>query len=143
MAGGLALGVFLALQPLPFQMIAAAVLACWFRVNLTIAIAACWITNPVTAGPLFLSMREVGEFLGATLPLGPVKGLLPDAAGLRGASQLLTATVLCGALGALIAYGGVFVLWSSIEQYVIPKTRERLIDYRDRRTERILTKKSK
>src|SRR5690606_5693368 len=65
-AGGTALGVFVALIPLPFQMIIAAALAMWLRVNLLIAVVAVWITNPLTMPPVLffcyrLGMRLMGR----------------------------------------------------------------------------------
>ena len=50
LAGGLAVGVFIALTPTPgVQMILAAMAAIALRVNLPVAVAACWVTNPATA----------------------------------------------------------------------------------------------
>ena len=63
-AGGLALGLFIAFTPtIPFQMFLCALGALFFRVNLPIALAACWITNPVTAVPIYLAERRLGKHL--------------------------------------------------------------------------------
>ena len=51
-AGGVAIGLFCAWVPIPFQMVLAAILAIIFSVNMPIPIALVWITNPVTM-PVF------------------------------------------------------------------------------------------
>lgn len=63
-SGGLALGVFLSLTPtIPLQMIMAACGALYFRLNLPIALAACWISNPVTMAPIYLTSWKLGRFI--------------------------------------------------------------------------------
>lgn len=54
-ARGVGLGVFAGVVPLPMQMALAAVLAIAFRANVAAAVAATWITNPLTFVPI-LSM---------------------------------------------------------------------------------------
>lgn len=64
LAGGLSLGLFVAFTPtIPFQMLLCAVAAIVMRVNLPIALAACWVTNPVTALPFYLTARQLGHCL--------------------------------------------------------------------------------
>ena len=64
LAGGLSLGMFIAFTPtIPFQMILCAMGAIVLRVNMPIGLAACWITNPVTALPVFLTARHLGQFM--------------------------------------------------------------------------------
>jgi uncharacterized protein len=60
-AGGVAIGLFTGMIPGPIQMIAAAVLAVAFRVNLPVAVAATWYTNPVTALPIYFLAFKIGE----------------------------------------------------------------------------------
>lgn len=45
---GLGLGVFCALLPVPLQMIFASVMCIWKRANIPVAVAACWLSPPVT-----------------------------------------------------------------------------------------------
>ncbi|MEM7564443.1 MAG: DUF2062 domain-containing protein, partial [Pseudomonadota bacterium] len=60
-----ALGVFCAFIPVPFQMFIAAVLAILFRVNILVAVPIVWISNPLTLGPMFYFCYLVGvEILG-------------------------------------------------------------------------------
>jgi len=72
-ARGLAVGLFFAFIPVPLQSIFAAVTCIWLRVNVLVAIAACWITNPVTAAPIVYVAHAIGAFL-----IGPTE-LPPDA----------------------------------------------------------------
>ncbi|HOK66448.1 MAG TPA: DUF2062 domain-containing protein [Anaerohalosphaeraceae bacterium] len=63
-AGGLALGLFIAFTPtIPFQMTLAVIGALFLKVNLPIAIAACWITNPLTALPVYTAAWKLGKYL--------------------------------------------------------------------------------
>ena len=63
MAGGAALGVFLAFIPVPIQMLIAAPLAFLFQVNLPVALAATWVSNPLTLAPILLLAYKVGSLL--------------------------------------------------------------------------------
>lgn len=63
-ASGLALGLFIAFTPtIPFQMTLAVIGALFLKVNLPIALAACWITNPLTALPIYTSAWKLGKYL--------------------------------------------------------------------------------
>jgi uncharacterized protein (DUF2062 family) len=65
LAGGTAVGLFIAFMPVPIQMLLAALLAIWFRVNLPLSISLVWITNPITIPPLFYFAYQCGSiFLG-------------------------------------------------------------------------------
>ncbi len=64
LAGGASLGFFVAFTPtIPFHMLLCAAAAIVLRVNLPIALVACWITNPFTALPVFLAARQLGRYL--------------------------------------------------------------------------------
>jgi uncharacterized protein (DUF2062 family) len=70
LAGGLSLGLFIAFTPtIPFQMILACLGALYFRVNLPIALLACWITNPLTAVPIYMTAWRLGGFVLHMVPL--------------------------------------------------------------------------
>ena len=68
MAGGLAIGMLVMVQLMPGQMPLAAILAAIFRVNIPIAIIACWISNPFTFVPLIWAQEKLGS---AVLPYLP------------------------------------------------------------------------
>lgn len=60
-----ALGMFCAFIPVPFQMVIAAAGAIWIRANVLLAVPMVWISNPVTMGPLYYFCYLVGaEMLG-------------------------------------------------------------------------------
>jgi uncharacterized protein len=58
-----ALGLFACFLPIPGQTALSAVVALWMRVNLPVAIAASWLANPVTSGPLYYACYRVGSWL--------------------------------------------------------------------------------
>lgn len=60
-ARGIGLGVFAGVVPLPLQMALAAVLAVVFRANVAAAIAATWITNPLTFVPILTMAWWIGR----------------------------------------------------------------------------------
>ncbi len=60
--GAFFVGLFMAFVPLPTQMIFAAGIAIWLRVNLPISVGLVWITNPLTMGPIFYFAYKVGAW---------------------------------------------------------------------------------
>ncbi|RUO38164.1 DUF2062 domain-containing protein [Aliidiomarina shirensis] len=62
-AGGFAVGVFFAFMPVPFQMLLAAAAAILFAVNLPLAVALVWISNPLTLTPMLYASYRIGSFL--------------------------------------------------------------------------------
>jgi uncharacterized protein len=68
--GGLCLGVFIGFTPtIPFHMIIAAVAAVFLRVNLPIALLACWVSNPVTAVPIYWYGDKLGQAILLRIPI--------------------------------------------------------------------------
>ena len=60
-----ALGVFCAFIPVPFQMLIVAFFAVWIRVNILVAVPMVWISNPFAMVPMFYFCYLVGvELLG-------------------------------------------------------------------------------
>jgi uncharacterized protein (DUF2062 family) len=62
-ATGLAIGAFFAVMPLPLQMLFAGVVAMRFRSNVPIAMAACWLSNPLTNLPIWGFQLWLGTWL--------------------------------------------------------------------------------
>ena len=66
-AHGLAIGLFFSLIPIPFQMLPAALVAIRAKANIPFAMAACWITNPLTTGPILWAQYTLGNWMCNTL----------------------------------------------------------------------------
>lgn len=62
-SGAVAVGLFIAFMPIPFQMVPAAALAIMLRLNLPLAVAMVWVTNPFTMPPLFYLCYKVGAWI--------------------------------------------------------------------------------
>lgn len=69
MANGLSIGLFCAMLPIPFQMLVAALGCIRAKGNIPIAIAACWITNPVTQLPIIVLQERLGHWMHDSLGL--------------------------------------------------------------------------
>ncbi len=67
-AGGAAIGLFAMFLPPIGQSLIAAAVAILLRVNLPIAVAACWITNPVTTPPMFYFAYRLGCWVLGSVP---------------------------------------------------------------------------
>ncbi|MDQ3445441.1 MAG: DUF2062 domain-containing protein [Pseudomonadota bacterium] len=59
-AGGVAVGLFCGLIPGPLQMLAAAIVCIFLRVNVPLALVTTLYTNPITIVPLYLIAYEIG-----------------------------------------------------------------------------------
>lgn len=62
-AGGVAIGAFAGLMGGPVQMLVGALLAIRFRVNVPVAVATTWYTNPFTAVPLTYLAFKIGALV--------------------------------------------------------------------------------
>jgi len=59
-SAAVALGIFCAFIPVPFQMLIAAIFAIWIRANILVAVPMVWLSNPITMGPMFYFCYLVG-----------------------------------------------------------------------------------
>lgn len=117
LAGGVAIGCFLTVQLIPVQMPLAVLLCAAFRVNIPVALALCWVSNPATVVPIGIIEHRIGEW---------VLGLVGDpgaswvasfgndkiAAGIAYARYMFTGGIVGGAVLIPIAYVITWVLWS-------------------------------
>lgn len=62
-SGAFAVGLFFGWIPVPFQMVFAAVVAIFVRVNLPVSVALVWFSNPVTMPPLFYFAYKLGAWI--------------------------------------------------------------------------------
>lgn len=62
-SGAVAIGLFCAWMPIPFQMPLAAIIAILFSVNLPLSVALVWLSNPITMPPLFYGAYCLGAFI--------------------------------------------------------------------------------
>jgi len=62
-ANAAAIGLFCAMLPIPFQMLPAALVAIVMRANLPLSIALVWLTNPLTAVPVWYGTYVLGSAL--------------------------------------------------------------------------------
>lgn len=59
-------GLFWAALPMPFQMVAAALLAIPLKANIPLSIALVWVTNPITMPIVFYANYQVGKWITGT-----------------------------------------------------------------------------
>jgi uncharacterized protein (DUF2062 family) len=113
-AGGVAAGLFWAMIPIPGQMVAAALSAIFFRINLPIAVALVWLTNPITIPPVFYFNYLIGTWLiGAPAHVGEFQMSLEWITHEIGAiwKPLLLGSIILGVLLAGLGYGAMRVYW--------------------------------
>jgi uncharacterized protein len=115
-SGGLAVGIFIALTPtIGVQMILSIMAAYFLRVNIPAAIAACWITNPLTAPVIFPLQYKLGTWLsGVPEPdeLTGYTGMLRHF--VRYARPLWVGSLLSATFFALLVYIGSFSVWGLV-----------------------------
>lgn len=134
LAGGAAVGIFLSMQLLPMQMPFAVILAAVFRVNIPIAVAMCWITNPVTVPPLIPVEHAIGKWALSFLsdvPTTPFPKELPHSfaeswlALKEHAPVMLFGGVVLGGVLAPIFYVAAWVFWDYFQRWSLErKTRK-------------------
>src|SRR5690554_7645243 len=62
-ARAFAIGLFIAMIPMPMQMLAAALLAIPLQANLPISVGLVWITNPITTPPVLYANYKLGAWM--------------------------------------------------------------------------------
>lgn len=113
-AGAVGLGMFVAFLPTPGQMIIAAAVALWFRVNLPLTVAMVWLTNPITMPPVFYFTYKVGAWLLGHEPYHftfslSVEWLLENTEAIL--LPLWIGSLVVGVVMALLSYAAVRLIW--------------------------------
>ncbi|MEJ6729888.1 MAG: DUF2062 domain-containing protein [Akkermansiaceae bacterium] len=126
---GMAVGLFVCMLPMPGQMILAAFGAVKFRGNVPLAIAACWVTNPITQIPIWLIQVRFGNFLRDTLGLevpvlANVVATLPGTDLHVNVGSFILGFLSLAFLLLLLTYPVIYLL-SAILPKLIPKNRYR------------------
>ena len=121
-ATGLAIGLFFAVMPVPLQMIFAGVIAMRFRSNVPIAMASCWLSNPVTNVPIWAFQLFLGNWLQSFLHL-PMPEILGMQKHLPGVGMVHAGTFILGAIAsgfllALLAFPLVHLFALLMPQYL-------------------------
>ena len=113
-SGAIALGLFCAFIPVPFQMLIAAVGAILLRVNILISVPMVWVSNPVTMPPLFYFCYRVGLWVLNS----PDKGFDFELSFRWLGNELLyiwqpflLGCFLVGSISALLGYAAIRLLW--------------------------------
>jgi len=113
-SGGIALGVFIGLLPLPGQTALAIVGALLLRVSLPLAALSVWISNPLTFVPIFYFAYRVGAMLlnipAEAVPTEPGLNWLSEEIALRW-QPLAYGSILIATSAASVAYLTVSTLW--------------------------------
>jgi len=115
-AGATGVGLFVAFLPIPFQVLLATLGALWLRVNLPLAVALIFITNPLTMGPAFYACYKVGAWLLGGTAIQTGKDFKPSIEWLFDQlaiiwQPLVTGSLLIGIISSLSGYLLVQVLW--------------------------------
>lgn len=127
-SGAFALGLFMAFVPLPSQMLMSAGMAIVLGVNLPLAVALVWISNPITMPIMFYFCYKVG----AKVMHIPSQGFSFELSWDFLLNQMSTigppfllGCLICGLLAATVGYFGIRGLWrySVVRSWQQRKTR--------------------
>ncbi|HYF34370.1 MAG TPA: DUF2062 domain-containing protein [Prosthecobacter sp.] len=126
LAGGMAVGMFVTMQLLPIQMATATILAAIFRVNIPLAVALSWVSNPLTVPFLAVIEYKIGKWILAwytKVPSTPFPKHLPESGAdmwlaLREHSPvMLFGGLILGALVTPVTYGITYLSWGGIKHW--------------------------
>ena len=113
-SGAFAAGLFTAFLPVPFQMPLAAAAAILLRVNLPIAVALVWVSNPLTMGPFFYLAYKTGAWI-LQIPAQEIAANISVEWLMHELSiiwqPLLLGCIIVGAMLALLGFIAIRLLW--------------------------------
>lgn len=116
-ASGLAIGLFFSMMLMPFQMIPAALLAMRARGNVPFAMAACWLTNPITTPAVLFFQFRLGHWMREALMV-PMPGFLSHVHFDVNAGSYLLGMMTSGVMLALLAYPLVHLFSAILPQHL-------------------------
>jgi uncharacterized protein (DUF2062 family) len=128
-ARAFAMGLFIAALPIPGQVVVAGVIAAFWRVNLPVAVATVFVTNPVTIVPIFLFAYRLGAGI---LGVNPAPFSIELSFEWLNTSltaywqPLLLGCLLLGALAASIGYLAANLAWRAAVAASMRRRRIRL-----------------
>ncbi len=107
-------GLFVAFQPIPGQMVLAAILALLLRCNLPLSVGLVWITNPLTMPAIFYLAYKVGAMI-INVPVKAVQFEL-SLAWIENSLEsiwrpLVLGCLVCGTLFGSAGYFAINMLW--------------------------------
>ena len=113
-ARAMAVGIFAAFIPMPFQMLLAAFLAINVHSNMPISVGLVWLTNPITMPPVFYCTYKMGAWL-----MNVPARALPDELTWEWISgqlstvwqPFLLGSVVCGVVLGTLAYCLTMLYW--------------------------------
>lgn len=123
LSGGMAVGMFVTVQLLPIQMPTAAILAAVFRVNIPIAIALCWLSNPATLAPIALLENWIGNWIlqqfgdPTAAAVTVVEGHETLSKGIQFAKAMFLGGVFFGAALAPVSYILTYISWGALDHW--------------------------
>jgi uncharacterized protein (DUF2062 family) len=104
---GLAIGLAVAMLPVPLQMLAAASLAVWCSANIPFAAAAVWVSNPATWGFIIPFQRNLGRKLFPTQDGVYDVGII----GFESARSMTVGVIVTAAVLGLVGYVTLYLIW--------------------------------
>lgn len=110
-AKGIAIGIFCAFLPMPFEMVPAIFLAIYLRGNLPFAVGGVWLSNPVTWIPLYTPPYLLGAKILNIEPIAVTKISILDLGWHYVALWL--GCLIFGIIAAIAAHFTVSILWRS------------------------------
>ncbi|MBU0720542.1 DUF2062 domain-containing protein [bacterium] len=108
------LGVFIAFIPMPFQMLAVLAFIPFFRFNVPIGLAMCWLSNPFTMPPMYYIEYLTGSFI-LRMEIEPVEMTMEWFS--KNIDNIFIplyfGTLVYSVFGSLLAYWAVNHFWKS------------------------------
>lgn len=117
-SAGLAIGIFIALTPTIGVQIPLIILSALFlRVNIPVALAASWVTNPLTAPVIYSLQYKLGLWLSGA----PDANVLAGYTGMlriffRYAIPLWVGSLLSATFCSSLGYVGIFSVWGLVDK---------------------------